>query len=99
MQEVGELQVSALQCFAVCCSVLQCVACMSLLHTPRSVFVSTGWQRLIGCLKLQVIFRKRATNYSALLWKMTYEDKAPYMRLRHPVCVRVCLFVTVCLYR
>jgi len=28
--------------------------------------------------KLQVIFRKRATNYRALLRKMTYEDKAPY---------------------
>jgi len=38
--------------------------------------IATGWRRLIGCLKLQVIFRKRATNYRALLWKMTYEDKA-----------------------
>ena len=36
------------------------------------------WQKLIGCLKLQVIFRKRATNYRALLRKMTYEDKASY---------------------
>jgi len=39
---------------------------------------STGWRRLRGCLKLQVIFRKRATNYRALLRKMTYEDKASY---------------------
>jgi len=38
----------------------------------------TGWRRPIGCLDLQVIFRKRATNYRALLWKMTYEDKAIY---------------------
>jgi len=38
----------------------------------------TGGRRLIGCLKLQVIFRKRATNYRALLRKMTYEDKASY---------------------
>ena len=38
----------------------------------------TGWRRLIGCLKLQVIFRKRATNYRALLRKMTYEDMASY---------------------
>ena len=37
----------------------------------------TGWRRPIGCLKLQVIFRKSATNYRALLQKMTYEDKAP----------------------
>ena len=28
---------------------------------------STGWRRLIECLNLQVIFRKRATNYRALL--------------------------------
>jgi len=27
---------------------------------------------------LQVIFRKRATSYRALLRKMTYEDKASY---------------------
>jgi len=27
----------------------------------------TGWRSVIGCLKLQVIFRKRATNYRALL--------------------------------
>jgi len=38
-------------------------------------WVGTGWRRLIGCLQLQVIFRKRATNYRALLRKMTYEDK------------------------
>jgi len=36
----------------------------------------TGWRRPIGCLKLQVIFRKRATNYRALLREMTYTDKA-----------------------
>ena len=38
----------------------------------------TGWRRLIGSPKLQVIFRKRATNYRALLWKVTYEDKGYY---------------------
>ena len=42
------------------------------------VYSGTGWQRPIGCLKLQVIFRKRATNSKALLWKMTYKDKASY---------------------
>ena len=40
-------------------------------HTRR-------WRRLIGCLELQVIFGKRATKYTALLQKMTYEDKASY---------------------
>jgi len=37
--------------------------------------LSTGWRRPIGCLKLQIIFRKRATKYRALLRKMTYKDK------------------------
>ena len=40
-----------------------------------SAVADTGWRRLIGCLKLQVIFHK-ATNYRALLQKMTYKDKA-----------------------
>jgi len=38
----------------------------------------TGWRRPIGCLKSQVIFRKRGTNSRALLLKMTYKDKASY---------------------
>jgi len=42
-----------------------------------SPLYSTGWRRLMGCLKLQVIC-KRATNYRAFLRKMTYEDKASY---------------------
>ena len=39
---------------------------------------TTGWRRCIGCLKLQVIFRKRSTNYRALLRKVTYEYNASY---------------------
>jgi len=45
----------------------------------------TGWRRPIGCLKLQVIFCKRATNYRAILRKMPCTDEAshgtspPYM--------------------
>ena len=41
-------------------------------------YTYTGWRRPIGCLKLQVIFRKSATNYKVLLWKMTYQDEASY---------------------
>jgi len=44
----------------------------------KHVQSNTEWWWLIGCLKLQVIFRKRATNYRALLRKMTCQDKAPY---------------------
>ena len=48
---------------------------------------ATGWRRPIGCLKSQVIFRKRAPNYKALLRKMTYEDKTSYHST--PPCIRV----------
>jgi hypothetical protein len=55
--------------------------CLSLslsLPVGLSCIWSIGWRRPIGCLKLQVIFRKRATNYRALLRKMTCKDKASY---------------------
>ena len=61
-------------CTCVCTCVYVCVrmgVCMC-----RSWV--TGWQRPIGCLKLQVIFRKRATDYRALLRKMTCKHKASY---------------------
>ena len=48
---------------------------------------TTGWQRLIGCFKSQVIFRKRATNYRAVLRKMTCKDKASYDST--PPCIYV----------
>ena len=40
--------------------------------------MNTGWRRCIGCLNLQVSFRKRATKYRALSRKMTSKDKASY---------------------
>jgi len=39
---------------------------------------NTGRRRPIGCRKLQVIFRQRATNRKALLRKMTYKDETSY---------------------
>jgi len=39
---------------------------------------STGWRRLIGSPKLQIIFHKRATKYRSLLWKTTCKDKGSY---------------------
>jgi len=38
----------------------------------------TGWRRLIGSPKLQIIFHKRATKYSSLWWKMTNKEKGSY---------------------
>ena len=51
---------------------------LSLQLAPHTGKLCTGWRRLIGCLKLQVSFRKRATNHRALLRKMAYEEKASY---------------------
>ena len=38
----------------------------------------TGWSRPIGCLKLQVMFLKRATKHRALLQKINFKDEASY---------------------
>ena len=38
----------------------------------------TGWRRLVGPPKLQIIFHKRATKYRSLLRGMTYKDKGSY---------------------
>ena len=38
----------------------------------------TGWRRPLGFLISWITFRKLATNYRALLRKMTYKDKASY---------------------
>jgi len=51
------------------------------IHGKRPTNETTGWRRPIGCLKLQVIFRKRATNFRAHLRKMTCEDKASHATL------------------
>jgi len=56
--------------------------------------IRTGWRRCIGCLKLQVYFRKRVTNYRALLRKMTYEDKASYVSLPPCITELICINLT-----
>jgi len=47
-------------------------------------YMCTGWRRPMGCLKSQIICCKWATNYRALLRKLTYKDKASYGSL--PPC-------------
>jgi len=42
------------------------------------ILSGTEWKRPIGCLKLQVILRKRANNYRILWREITYKDKASY---------------------
>jgi len=65
------------------------------IHTsPSLCSKSTGWRRPTGCHKLQVIFGKRANNYRALLWKMTYKERLP-VTLRHPVVEHThCIYIT-----
>ena len=66
-------------CHGQRCPILESmqIAAFVRIKTVERTF-STGWLRPIGCLKLQVIFHKRATNYRAVLQKMIYEDKASY---------------------
>jgi len=42
------------------------------------ICICTGWRRLIGSPKLQIIFHKRAIKYRSLLRKTTYKDKGFY---------------------
>ena len=51
---------------------------MSCAQAIVQIDANTGWRIPIVCLELQVIYRKRATNYRALLRKMTENDKASY---------------------
>ena len=60
-------------------------------HPSSFVAIDThstiGWRRPIGCLKLQVFFRKRATNYGALLQKTIHKDKASHDST--PPCMKI----------
>ena len=55
-------------------------------HECNKNTYSTGWRRLVGSLKLQIIFHQRATKYRAHLLKMPYEDKGSYES--SPPCTR-----------
>jgi len=67
---------------------------------------ATGWRRCVGCLKLHVSFRKRATNNRALWRKMTCKDKASVSNPTDAsfgcvcvcVCARACVCVCVCVH-
>jgi len=52
--------------------------CKASCHTHEWITSYTGWRRPTGCLKMQVIFHKRATNCMALSPKKPYKDKASY---------------------
>jgi len=79
------------ECVCQCLRLRLCVCvCVCMCSCTRNLYLqipSTWWRRPTGCHKLQVIFRKRTTNYRALLRykyyrallrKMTCNDKAPH---------------------
>ena len=95
LQHTATVQCLHLMHTATHCNTLQHTArhCKTLQHTathcncPVSASnATTGVQRCLGCLELQVSFRTRATNYRALLRKETYQDKASYASL--PPCFK-----------
>ena len=63
------------------------------IYTHLYKFHRKGWRRPIGCLQSQVMFRKRATIYRALLRKMTYTDKASYDST--PPCVYIYTYMHI----
>jgi len=53
-------------------------------------FSAAGWRRPIGCLTLQVIFGKRATNHRALLRGKKWPSQIRHLtHLRHPVVAKI----------
>jgi len=89
----------------VCCNVTYKYKCVLLIQTCVSSMLklntnvttqykcvcvtTTGWRRLIGSPKLQIIFHKRATKYRSLLPKMTYTDKGSYESSAPSTCTCV----------
>jgi len=70
-------------CMYACGCVCMCARAQMKYRSPPiykciRTCMHTGWRRCRGCLKLQVSFRKKTTNYRARLQKMTYKDKASY---------------------
>jgi len=56
-------------------------------HSP-SMSSNTRWRRCMRCHNLQVSFRKRATNYEALLRKEPYTDRLAKMVCMSVICRR-----------
>jgi len=78
---LDKLEFHSFSCFSgvfVCVwiSLCVCVRTYACAGACAGACLYRGWQGPIECPKLQVSFRKRATNYRALLQKKTYKDKA-----------------------
>ena len=72
--------------YTCCIRILYMYVYILYLYTGPYPLHVTGWRRLIGSPKLQIIFHKRVTKYRSLLRKMTYKDKGSYES--SPPCTR-----------
>jgi len=77
----------------MCRATLSAIGCMRIFLMKKKkrqqcclsdALTDTGWQKLIGSPKLQIIFHKRATKYRALLLKWPKKIRDP-MSLGHPL--------------
>jgi len=65
-------------CTKINSSIYTCALCKKMTSSIYTCAHCTGWQRLIGSPKLQIMFHKIATKFRSLLRKMTYKDKGSY---------------------
>jgi len=65
-------------CVYMCTADMHTAVCILHICSMHVCNAHTGWRRLIGSPKLQIIFHKRATKYRSLLRKMSYKDKGSY---------------------
>ena len=86
------LQIYMYWCICTCIHMYASTSC----EKRSAKMLCTGWRRPIECLKLQVIFRKRATHHRALLRKTTYENKAPCDST--PPCTCICRYICTGVY-
>jgi len=65
--------------------------------TNTSQEAPTGWRRIIGCLSVQVISRKRALQFEALLRKMTCDLRhSMSRRLARSLCRDTGVVMSLC---
>ena len=83
-------------CVCVCVCMYKCMFAHVRAHIrtrTQNICHDTGWRRLIGSPKLQIIFHKRATKYRSLLWKMIYKDKGSYEA--SPPCIHKYTYASI----
>jgi len=89
-------------CIVSCIYSAACSAVICVFYCVQYYCTATGWRRLIGSPKLQIIFHKRATKYRSLLRKMTYQDEGSYESsppCTHDIlCVHSCTLCSAIIY-